>query len=102
MGILIGVAVAAAFEGVDVFVAEAVVGFSGAGVDVSSAVWRDDICAGRPMSLMLEVARTETFGCSRRIGWGKSGVGAVSRTSVPRVDVHSQEYSWFWYEMRGF
>lgn len=54
------------------------------------------------MSLMLEVARTETFGFSRRTGWGKSGVGAVSRISVPRVDVHSQEYSWFWYEIRGF
>lgn len=47
-------------------------GFSGAGVDdggmPSSAVWREEICAGRPMSLMLEVARTETFGFSRRTG----------------------------------
>lgn len=21
---------------------------------------------------------------------------------MPRVEVHSQEYSWFWYEIRGF
>lgn len=67
-----------------------------------SALWREAICAGRHMSLMLEVARTDTFGFSRRTGWGKSGVGEVSRMSVPRVDVHSQEYNWFWYETRGF
>ena len=85
-GILNGRAAAAVFSGVAVFGAED----SGADIDTS---WRDEIWAGRHMSFMLEVAKTETFGCSRRIGWGNSGMGEVSNTSVPRVDVHSQEYS---------
>ena len=63
-GILIGRAAAAGFSGVAVFGAED----SGAGVDTSSVVWRDEIRAGRHMSLMLEVAKTETFGRSRRSG----------------------------------
>lgn len=94
-GILTAGGAAAASRGSAVFAA-GTAEVSGAGVDddgwmPSSAVWRDVICAGRPMSLMLEVARTETFGFSRRTEWGKSGVGEVSRISVPRVDVHSQE-----------
>ena len=50
----------------------AAVELSGAGVDEvwahSSVGLREDICAGRPMSLMLDVARTETLGISRRRG----------------------------------
>lgn len=50
----------------------AAVELSGAGVDEvwapSSVGWREDICAGRPMSLMLDVASTETLGFSRRRG----------------------------------
>ena len=63
-GILTGRAAAAVISGVAVFGAED----SGAGVDTSSVVWRDESWAGRHMSFMLEVANTETFGCSRRIG----------------------------------
>ena len=63
-GILIGRGAAATFSGIGLFGAED----SGAGVDTASVEWRDEIWAGRHMSFMLEVARTDTFGCSRRIG----------------------------------
>lgn len=66
-----------------------------AGVAVGALASRVEICAGLAKSLILVIPSTVTPGSCLSMGGATVKSGSVRSTSVPMVDVHSQEYIWF-------
>lgn len=88
-GILTGFAEAGAVGSSVVASASAV---EAAGAAVGALPSRVEICAGLAKSLMFVIPSTVTPGSCLSMGGSTVESGSVRSTSVPMVDVHSQEY----------